>query len=641
MADASTIEFELARFEHLVETQRGHIVRVSGRWTTPDGGELPHPTLIAGQAGDAVRINPLPIPGQDPPRGDGTTVWLASYSIPKRLFEDGRAPACRLQPAPDVLVDLPALAVPASSEPLVAMPPRRTLTPLPGPEAQPAAPAIAPEPEPAAAAPQRSTKDSYLAAVRSHRRLVLLIVGVAILGSIIGMAVRAPTYRAASELLISPLPRGETMIQGLTQVQVGSDPAQTVETVAKLVRSEDVAQITARRLGSGWTARRVLSHIDVAPAGSSNVLAVRATASDPDRAARLADTFARAAVDLRDQRMRAQATTALKRTNDQLATLPDKTTDEAQTLQLQIAELERIRQAGDPTLELLRGAAVPRSPDGLPPIAILVLTALAGAVIAVAAAALLDLVNPARIDTEGEMLAVYPLPVLTRIPTLPRGRRTPDAPELREAFRTLQVQLELEEGRHQAIMVTSGSSGDGKTTTAVAFALELAATGREVILIDLDLRKSDLARRLDVQPQRGFEHVIAGSVPLADALAPVPGRDRVSLLTRVDEYNPVSLEAVADHLPDIVEGATSLADYVVLDSAPAGEISDALRFTRAVDDVLVVCRLGQTRRASFETLRDLLGRIGTTPSGAIVIGAGARGVRPGRYSFAETAGSAP
>src|SRR3954465_1048702 len=94
VAEAGTIDFELARFEHLVETERGHIVRVSGTWSTPAPRELPHPTLLAGEGDSVVSIAPLPIPGQDPPRADGASVWLATYSIPKRLFEGGRAPAC-------------------------------------------------------------------------------------------------------------------------------------------------------------------------------------------------------------------------------------------------------------------------------------------------------------------------------------------------------------------------------------------------------------------------------------------------------------------------------------------------------------------------------------------------------------------
>src|SRR5947208_11604564 len=176
VAEAGTIDFELARFEHLVETQRGHIIRVGGTWSTPAPRELPHPTLLAGEGEDVVRIAPLPIPGQQPPRADGESPWLATYSIPKHLFDEGRAPICRLQPAPDVIIDLPALMLPAADSPeahaiLAGRPPAPLAAAAPVPD-------FAPEPS-APAAPATGIRELFLPAVRSHRRLVLAVVGVA------------------------------------------------------------------------------------------------------------------------------------------------------------------------------------------------------------------------------------------------------------------------------------------------------------------------------------------------------------------------------------------------------------------------------------------------------------------------------
>jgi Mrp family chromosome partitioning ATPase/capsular polysaccharide biosynthesis protein len=619
VAEASTIDFELARFEHLVETQRGHIVRVSGTWSTPEGRDLPHPTLVAGDGEGAVSVPPLPIPGQDPPRTDGSSPWLASYSIPKGLFADGAVPACRLRPAPDVLIELPELVLPDVSEgPLV--PRRPTLHALPDPsplavEPVPAAPP--PVPEPAAGKP---ITDLYLDAVRAHRQLVLAIIGVAILGSLIGLALRSPTYRASAQILVTPLPKTDTGIEELPVVRANSDPAQMIDTVSALVRSRDAANATARALGDGWTGEKVLRKIKVGAIGESNVIAVTATSDDKRLAARLANTFAQSSLDQRDARLKQLAASASARAQAQLATMPDQTTDDAQALQNRIAALERVKANGDPTLELVKSAAAPRNAAGLPPLLIVLLTGLAGLVIGVVAAVLLDLVGSARVDSEDDLEQLYPLPILTRLPNLPRRRRTAGAPELREALRTLQVQLELEEGRHRAIMITSASSGDGKTTTALGFALELASAGRAVILVDLDLRKPDIARRLGLTPTRGIEDVVAGRGALADILLPVPGSQELQLLTPAGETDISTLDAVSHHLPEIVEGATALADYVVLDTPPVGEISDALTFARSVDDVLLVCRLGQTPQTSFEAMRDQLERAGARPSGIVVIG---------------------
>ena len=64
----------------------------------------------------------------------------------------------------------------------------------------------------------------------------------------------------------------------------------------------------------------------------------------------------------------------------------------------------------------------------------------------------------------------------------------------------------------------------------------------------------------------------------------------------------------------------------MLDTPPVGEISDALTFARSVDDVLLVCRLGQTPQTTFEAMRDQLERVGARPSGLVVIGGRAAAV---------------
>jgi tyrosine-protein kinase len=623
VAEASTIDFELARFEHLVETQRGHIVRVSGTWTTPEGRDLPHPTLVAGEGESAVRVSPLPIPGQDPPHTDGAKRWLASYSIPKALFAGGEPPVCRLQPAPDVLVDLPALTLPdAGSVPYIAARPP-ALRAVPDAAAPPQPVAAAPAADQAPPASGKGVRELFVPAIRAHRRLIMAVVAVALVGSVIGLVLRSPTYEGTATILVTPLPRTDTTLEGLPELRAGSDPAQTVDTIATIVRSPEAASAAAQQIGRGWTQRTVLKKVSVVPESGSNVIKVQAKADDPVVAARLANAFAHLSLAERDKRLRTLAIAEIATTQAALAQLPDKAGDEAQALQVRQAALERVRDDGDPTLDLLQNAAVPKHPAGLPAWAVLILTGLAGLIIGIAAAALIELLGPGRLDSEEQLDAIYPLPVLTRLPLLPRRRRAPDAPPLREALRTLQVQLEMEPGSHRSLMLTSASAGDGKTNTAIGFALELAASGRQVILIDLDLRKPELARRLGVTPVQGIEDVAAGRGALADMLVDVPTgtpEGGLQLLAPARETDMATLEAVARELPGIVDGASALADYVVLDTPPVGEVSDALTFARAVDDVLIVCRLGATRRPSYEAMRDQLTLAGTEPAGLILIG---------------------
>ena len=61
-----------------------------------------------------------------------------------------------------------------------------------------------------------------------------------------------------------------------------------------------------------------------------------------------------------------------------------------------------------------------------------------------------------------------------------------------------------------------------------------------------------------------------------------------------------------------------MADIIVVDSAPAAEVSDALLLASAADVTLIAVRVGYTRRDRFDTLRDSLAQYGVTPSGLVL-----------------------
>ncbi len=85
------------------------------------------------------------------------------------------------------------------------------------------------------------------------------------------------------------------------------------------------------------------------------------------------------------------------------------------------------------------------------------------------------------------------------------------------------------------------------------------------------------------------------------------------------EVTPL-LEAVSRRLPDLLREARELADYVIVDTPPLGQVSDALRAATVVDDIILVTRPGNTDRIELQHTRELLDRMGHTPTGLLVIG---------------------
>jgi capsular polysaccharide biosynthesis protein len=153
----------------------------------------------------------------------------------------------------------------------------------------------------------------YLRAIRGHRLLILMVTLAAIGASAAWIILRTPEYKATADLLVTPLPQEDQTFLSLPLLRDSGDPTRTVQTAATVVESGQAAQRTARTLGRGWTPRKVLEAVDVQPQGESNILAVTATAEDAPVAARIANAFARGALDARSEAVKRQANFEIQR----------------------------------------------------------------------------------------------------------------------------------------------------------------------------------------------------------------------------------------------------------------------------------------------------------------------------------------
>lgn len=97
------------------------------------------------------------------------------------------------------------------------------------------------------------------------------------------------------------------------------------------------------------------------------------------------------------------------------------------------------------------------------------------------------------------------------------------------------------------------------------------------------------------------------------------------------------LGALARRLPAIIAEARELADTVIIDTPPLGEVADALRVAGEVDEIVLVARPGNTNRHGLEEVRDLLTRSGHIPAGLIIVGAPGQG-KSSYYAYGGVSG---
>jgi len=481
---------------------------------------------------------------------------------------------------------------------------------------------------PSPAPPERpeGALEPYLRALRARWLLVVLVTLAAVGGSVAWLTLRNPDYKASAHLLVAPLPPEDPTFQGIDVLRADpNESTRTVQTAAALIESPEAARLAAKRLGPAWSLGLVESAVDVQPEGQSNLLAVTALVENARQAARVANEYSRAALDVRRLRIQRQADTILASLVAQQRG-GEASGQAAVALADRISRLQAVRTSGDPTLSITEPAVPPSAAVGAPPWLVVGLALIGGFALATGAALIMEVLDR-RIRDEEELRRLYPLPVLSYVPELSRRRRraltsplsTP--PEVREAFRTLEVQLDRQGDPPRVVTLTSASTGDAKTTSAVTLAIALLGAGHRVIVMDFDLRKPDVGRLLGVKPRRRLTSLLSPGTSLEDMLVESPRVPTLRVLPAdEDSGGVVLLEPLSQRLGELFKEARELADYVIVDTPPLGEVSDALRLLDFVDDVIIVGRPGNTNRANLELMRDILGRTGITPTGLLVIG---------------------
>ncbi|HZC74166.1 MAG TPA: polysaccharide biosynthesis tyrosine autokinase [Jatrophihabitans sp.] len=173
-------------------------------------------------------------------------------------------------------------------------------------------------------------------------------------------------------------------------------------------------------------------------------------------------------------------------------------------------------------------------------------------------------------------------------------RHTPRA----EAMRRLRTNVRFIDAVQpfKVIAVTSALPNEGKSLTAVNLALVLAESGGRTVLVDADLRRPSVARYLGIEGTVGLTTVLAGMIPLDEALQSVGERQLEVLTAGQIPPNPSELLG-SPAMGQLVAALRARADYIVFDTPPALPLADAAVLGGAVDGTLLVMRCGRTKRA--------------------------------------------
>ncbi len=469
----------------------------------------------------------------------------------------------------------------------------------------------------------------YLTTLRDRWWIVLLVVVLSTGTAVAYVKTASKVYEASADLLVTPVSSSDPATLGLGLIQDSNDPTRDVSTATRFIVTTNVARRVVRSLHLSSTPGAVLASVNAQPVAQSSIVTVTAQRPSAKEAADVANSFAVEAVADRTEQLRRQLDRAIPALRQRLAGLSPAERQAAGELETRLGALEALRGVPDPTISLTQRAELPTGPSSPRPKLAIAAGLLAGLILGLGGAFLIQAIDP-RLRTEDQLRSIYRVPILARIPLESRRRKrgTLAPSEISgaglEAYRTLRATLAAShsaEFRSRSVLITGSSPSEGKSTTAINFAVSLMQAGNRVILIEADMHRPTIGKTLGVRPRHGIGSVLIRQVALQEALITTEefGPDLQLLL--VDRPGLESADRLS--LPtarQLVSEAEALADFVVVDSPPLTEVIDALPLVQEVGDILVVVRLGKSKLRKLTDLGEILAQYDLQPSGVALIG---------------------
>lgn len=177
-----------------------------------------------------------------------------------------------------------------------------------------------------------------------------------------------------------------------------------------------------------------------------------------------------------------------------------------------------------------------------------------------------------------------------------------------ETFRHIRTNLQfMLENDQKVILVTSTVSGEGKSFISSNLAISLSLLGKRVVIVGLDIRKPGLNKIFNIpRKEQGITQYLSNPEKnLMDFVQPSDVSKNLYILpSGIVPPNPTELLA-RDGLDKAIETLKKNFDYIILDTAPAGMVTDTLLVGRVADLSVYVCRADYSRKAEFTLINEL------------------------------------
>ena len=183
--------------------------------------------------------------------------------------------------------------------------------------------------------------------------------------------------------------------------------------------------------------------------------------------------------------------------------------------------------------------------------------------------------------------------------------------QMEEIFRSMRTNLQfmLKEGQ-KVVLFTSSTSGEGKTFNAANLSVSFGLLGKKVILVGLDIRRPRLAELFGINDHKhGITNLLVKDNPtiedIYEQILPSGVNKNLDLLM-AGPIPPNPAELIARNSLDIIINLLKEKyDYIMIDTAPVGLVTDTLQIARVANASIYMCRADYTPKSSFNLINAL------------------------------------
>lgn len=437
------------------------------------------------------------------------------------------------------------------------------------------------------------------------RRMWLLILSCLIVGGATGTVLAftlPPRYEATAQLYVS----AQGSIGARDLAQGGNFVRQAITSYGDVALTSIVLDPVIDGLDLDTTAAALAGRLRITAAATSQIVSVTASDMSPTMAAQLANAVS--------ESLSSVVTT----------------------------RLERSAGAASSTIRVttVSPARVPTDPVSPNISALITLGCVLGLTAGIVLATLRTLLDT-RVHTVDDAETATGAPVIggvlhdVSIATQPLVVRTDPRGAQAEAFRRMRTNVRFldVDGGTPAIVFTSASPGEGKSTTCANLALAFAETGARVALVDADLRRPTLADLFAIEGGAGLSDVLIGRLGLAAAMQRWSVQKLFVLPAGSTPPNPSELLG-SEAMARVLDALRASFDIVLIDSPPLLAVTDAALLASASTGAVLVAASGSARIPQLETASHALASANATLLGVVLTRLPARG--PDSTPFAQS-----